>query len=200
VTPEHQGQYRLLLKAWCWCLPKIPRELARLWLGKTTQHAVGRTRFTGCKGEAVLLHPQMHPASPAQSQPPPTAPSQHHQPTLSQAGTQASLLRGSQFPPFHGFVLGLNSSYTSRSPDLCFAISHGSGVSQQLPELSAQQCSAALSRDGRNAHRDIGLRTLQEETELGSQRFPLAPGQEKWVPQLAGLLRHGWDLGPICPL
>lgn len=35
---------------------------------------------------------------------------------------------------------------------------------------------------------------LEKEAELGTQRFLLAPGWEKGVPPLAGVLGKGWDL------
>lgn len=142
--------------------------------------------------------PLWHPTE--QPHPPPTAPSQHHEPVFSQAGTQPSLLLGSQLPPF---VMVLNSSYISCSPNLCFtyfpsAIICGSGVSQQLLELSHAPAfsDARLPSPGEPATLvgTLACKHLRKRQnwEPRASSWPLA--RKKGVPPLIGVLRHGWDL------
>lgn len=101
---------------------------------------MGSTRCAGCKGKAVLLVPRRTlPRSRSRSDI--LQSSHNHQPVFSRARTQPSLLLVSQFSPFSGFMVVLNSNYFSCFLNLCFAhfpsaIIPGSGVSQQLLELS----------------------------------------------------------------
>lgn len=97
-------------------------------------------------------------------------------------------------PPFGGFMVVFQQQLHPLLSNLCFtyfpaAIICGSAVWRR---------SAALSRETRDAHGDIGLRTLQKEAELVTQCFLCTPGREKGGFPAHGLLRNVWDPSQRC--
>lgn len=125
-----------------------------------------------------------------QLQPPPTAPSPSS-PLLPSRNSTIPPAWTPVRPQFGGFMVIFQQQLHPLLSNLCFtyfpaAIICGSGVSSSCWSSAVWRCSAALSRETRDAHGDIGLRTLQKEAELVTQRFLWAPGREKGVPLLMG--------------